>query len=266
MKIMHVQRKPMTRYSRKLVLFLNYLFKLIAVSIFLEKVQIVGRRRLQRADDAVALWELLNCGVGVRGCSVCVCCLRALPLHPPGGLNTHLWGCIRCVPSPVFCLRWADEYTGRCFRLRVGGFGGGLRRGSTRHVPCGFFRDATSRICWCNWTCGVNSTSAGAQTHYILSVNCVRLSVCVCVCNLVPRAHFNSVSISSCTWGSWWRSGTRATLPTQHQKLLMSYCCTLLWNIIALCCVNKAGACCHSICSPAGQTSTREGVGEGGEI
>lgn len=65
-------------------------FKLIAISIFLEKVQIVGRRRLQRADDAVALWELLNCGVGVRGCSVCVCYLRALPLHPPGGLNTHL--------------------------------------------------------------------------------------------------------------------------------------------------------------------------------
>lgn len=91
--------------------------------------------------------------------------------------------------------------------------------------------------------------------------------VSVCVCNLVPWAHFNSVSISHCTWGSWWRSGTRATLPTQHQKLLMSYCCTLLWNIIALWCVNKAGACCHSICSPAGQTRTREwGRRWGGEI
>lgn len=78
----------------------------------------------------------------------------------------------------------------------------------------------------------------------------------LCVWKLVPRGPFNSVSISSFTWGSWWWSGTRATLPTQHQKLLMSYCCTLLWNIIALWCVNKAGACCHSICSPAGQTGT----------
>lgn len=26
--------------------------------------------RSQRPDDAVALWELLNCGVGFRGCSV----------------------------------------------------------------------------------------------------------------------------------------------------------------------------------------------------
>lgn len=68
-------------------------------------------------------------------------------------------------------------------------------------------------------------------------------------------------SASACTWGSWWRSGTRVTLPTQHQKLLMSYCCTLLWNIIALWCVNKAGVCCHDICSPAGQTSKREGGG-----
>lgn len=85
------------------------------------------------------------------------------------------------------------------------------------------------------------------------------LRVCVCACNFVPGGHFNSVSISSFTWGSWWRSGTRATLPTQHQKLLMSYCCTLLWNIIALWCVNKAGACCHSICSPAGQTGTTSG-------
>lgn len=31
---------------------------------------------------------------------------------------------------------------------QAGGFGGGC--GSTRRVPCGFFRDATSRICWCN--------------------------------------------------------------------------------------------------------------------
>lgn len=57
-------------------------FKLIAISIFLEKVQIVGRRRLQRADDAVALWELLNCGVGVRGAVfvfvTCVHCLYIL--------------------------------------------------------------------------------------------------------------------------------------------------------------------------------------------
>lgn len=80
--------------------------------------------------------------------------------------------------------------------------------------------------------------------------------LCVHVCKFVPGGPFNSVSISSFTWGSWWRSGMRVTLPTQHQKLLMSYCCTLLWNIIALWCVNKAGACCHSICSPAGQTGT----------
>ncbi len=78
----------------------------------------------------------------------------------------------------------------------------------------------------------------------------------LCVCKFVPKGPFNSVSISSFTLGSWMWSGTRATLPTQHQKLLMSYCCTLLWNIIALWCVNKAGACCHSICSPAGQTGT----------
>lgn len=39
----------------------------------------------------------------------------------------------------------------------------------------------------------------------------------------------------------------------------MSYCCTLLWNIIALWCVNKAGVCCHSICSPAGPTGTTSG-------
>lgn len=47
----------------------------------------------------------------------------------------------------------------------------------------------------------------------------------------------------------------------------MSYCCTLLWNIIALWCVNKAGACCRSICSQAGQTGTtsRGGGGEGAE-
>lgn len=80
-----------------------------------------------------------------------------------------------------------------------------------------------------------------------------------CVCErytCVLWGYFNSVSISSRTWGSWWRSGTRLTLPTQHPKLLMSYCCTLLWNIIALWCVNKAGACCHSICSQAGLTGT----------
>lgn len=83
--------------------------------------------------------------------------------------------------------------------------------------------------------------------------------VCVCVYNSVLRDHFNSVSISYVTWGSWWWSGTRTTLPTQHQKLLMSYCCTLLWNIIALWCVNKARACCQSICSPAGRTGRTTG-------
>ena len=95
----------------------------------------------------------------------------------------------------------------------------------------------------------MSTTHTHTHTH-------THTSFCVCVCWFVPVGPFNSVSISSFTWGSWWRSGTRATLPTQHQKLLMSYCCTLLWNIIALWCVNKAGACCHSICSPAGQTGT----------
>lgn len=102
--------------------------------------------------------------------------------------------------------------------------------------------------CVCGWL----SACPPPHTHTdtLLSV------IYVCMCVSVPGGPFNSVSISSFTWGSWWRSGTRATLPTQHQKLLMSYCCTLLWNIIALWCVNKAGACCHSICSPAGQTGT----------
>lgn len=125
--------------------------------------------------------------------------------------------------------------------------------GWTRRVSCGFFGDATPHFdgvyaCICGW----------------LSV-CIYMSLppphCVvwCVCErytCVLWGYFNSVSISSRTWGSWWRSGTRLTLPTQHPKLLMSYCCTLLWNIIALWCVNKAGACCHSICSQAGLTGT----------
>lgn len=105
--------------------------------------------------------------------------------------------------------------------------------------------------CVCGWlpVCICMSTATAHTPVYSL---CIRVSVC----EVVLGGPFNSVSISSYTWGSWWWSGTRATLPTQHQKLLMSYCCTLLWNIIALWCVNKAGACCHSICSPAGQTGT----------
>lgn len=86
-----------------------------------------------------------------------------------------------------------------------------------------------------------------ALTPIHLCVKCAR--ACVFVCNSVPGGHLNTVSISSGTCGSWWRTGTRATL-------LMSYCCTLLWNIIALWCVNKAGSCCHSICSLACQTGT----------
>lgn len=39
---------------------------------------------------------------------------------------------------------------------------------------------------------------------------------------------------------------------TSH-LLLMSYCCTLWWNIIALWCVNKACVFCHSICCPVSQ-------------
>lgn len=130
-------------------------------------------------------------------------------------------------------------------------------RGSTRRVSCGFFRDAASHLCGCLCLCLRLTVCPPPHKHTLLSIICV--CVCACVCNLVPGGHFNSVSISSFTWGSWWRSSTRATLPTQHQKLLMSYCCTLLWNIIALWCVNKAGACCHSICSPAGQTGTTSG-------
>lgn len=46
---------------------------------------------------------------------------------------------------------------------------------------------------------------------------------------------------------------------TSH-LLLMSYCCTLWWNIIALWCVNKACVFCHSICCPVSQQEQQAGV------
>lgn len=117
--------------------------------------------------------------------------------------------------------------------------------GCTRRVSCGFFSDATSHMLVFMLVFVVVCPSLRTRSSLICE--------CASWSHETPLTQSASALVPE---GAHDGAGTRPTLPTQHQKLLMSYCCTLLWNIIALWCVNKAGACCHSICSPAGQTGT----------